>query len=87
MLDTRPDGAWLESQIGILKSLNVAAYVVKQLGLAEDPDFIRSDELFDKLLDRLGWGNPDPKSNAERFGAALGKLIGGLDVRRVGQAT
>src|SRR4051812_41243623 len=39
-----PDAAWIESQIGVLKSQGVAAYVVKQLRLAEDPQFIRSDE-------------------------------------------
>src|SRR5215203_3719793 len=36
---TTTDGAWLESQIGVLKSQNVAAYVVKQLRLADDPNF------------------------------------------------
>jgi polysaccharide biosynthesis transport protein len=85
--DMRPDAAWIESQIGILKSANVAAYVVKQLRLAEDPEITRSDfELFDKFLARLGWGTPEPKSEAERVGAAIGAVMGGLDVRRVGQS-
>ena len=49
--DPPPDAAWIESQIGVLKSQNVAAYVVKQLRLAEDPQFIRSgDGLIDQLL-------------------------------------
>ena len=38
-----PDSAWIETQIGVLKSLNVLAYVVKQLRLADDPQFIRGD--------------------------------------------
>ena len=38
----KSDSAWIESQIGILKSQNVAAYVVKQLRLAEDPQIHRS---------------------------------------------
>ena len=42
--DPQPDVGWIESQIGVLKSQNVAAYVVKQLRLAEDPQFIRSGE-------------------------------------------
>jgi polysaccharide biosynthesis transport protein len=84
--DLRPDAAWIESQIGILKSPSVAAYVVKQLRLAEDPEFIRSDGLFDKLLARLGWGASEPKSDAERVGAAIGAVLGGLEVRRVGQS-
>ena len=33
---TTNDAGWIESQIGVLKSQNVAAYVVKQLRLAED---------------------------------------------------
>ena len=85
--DMRPDAAWIESQIGILKSANVAAYVVKQLRLAEDPEITRSDfELFDKFLARFGWGTPEPKTEAERVGAAIGAVMGGLDVRRVGQS-
>src|SRR5260370_27157110 len=31
------DSAWIESQVGILRSASVAATVVKQLHLAEDP--------------------------------------------------
>ena len=51
--DPLPDAAWIESQIGVLKSQNVAAYVVKQLRLAEDPQFIRSgDGPIDRLLAR-----------------------------------
>src|SRR6266436_8927425 len=46
--NTPPDPAWVESQIGVLKSVNVAAYVVKQLRLADDPKFIHPDPtLFD----------------------------------------
>src|SRR5262245_18276724 len=72
-----PDAAWIESQIGVLKSQNVAAYVVKQLRLAEDPQFIRSgdglidqliDQLFarlDRLLVRLGWQATEPNTEAD----------------------
>jgi succinoglycan biosynthesis transport protein ExoP len=85
--DLRPDAGWIESQIGILRSQNVAAYVVKQLRLAEDREFIRSNiGLFDKLLARLGWGDPEPTTEGERTGAAIGTVMGGLDVRRVGQS-
>jgi len=84
--DLRPDAAWIESQIGILKSVNVAAYVVKQLRLADDPAFFRSDDVIDKLLAQLGWGDPEPTTEAERTGAAIGAVMGGLEVRRVGQS-
>jgi succinoglycan biosynthesis transport protein ExoP len=94
--DPLPDAAWIESQIGVLKSQNVAAYVVKQLRLAEDPQFIRSghgliDELIDqllarldKLLVRLGWQAAEPKTEAEHFGDTTAAFMSQLDIRRVG---
>ena len=73
--NTPPDPAWVESQIGVLKSVNVAAYVVKQLRLAEDSKFIHPQpSLVDKLLARLGWGDSEPNSDAERAERALGAL-------------
>src|SRR5262245_56606618 len=83
-----PDSAWVESQIGVLKSQNVAAYVVKQLRLAEDAKFIHPDGgLLDKVLSRLGWEDDDaPQSEADRVAAAVGAVSGGLEVRRVGQS-
>ena len=81
----QPDSAWIDSQIGILKSQNVAAYVVKQLRLADDPKFTDSGGLIDKLLSRFG-GPSEAKSEAERVGDAIGALSGGLEVRRVGQS-
>ena len=71
----QPDSAWIDSQIGILKSQNVAAYLVKQLRLAEDPKFTGSDGLIDKLLSRLSWAS-EPKSEAERVGDAIGAVSG-----------
>src|SRR5262249_48255817 len=89
--NTPPDSAWVESQIGVLKSQNVGAYVVKQLRLAEDPKFIRPDDglldkLLNKLLSRLGLEEDAPQSETERVAAAVGAVSGGLDVRRVGQS-
>jgi succinoglycan biosynthesis transport protein ExoP len=81
------DTAWIESQIGILKSASVAAYIVKQLRLADDPQFVRPPAGgLDKLLARLGGGNPEPGSEAERVNAAIGQVMGGLDVKRLGQS-
>src|SRR5436190_8483424 len=79
-----PDSGWIESQIGILRSGNVAAYVVKQLRLADDPKFIRdSTGLIGKIFDRLGLTSP-PSTDAERAAAATSVVMGGLDVRRIG---
>ena len=85
---TPPDSAWIESQVGILKSINVAAYVAKQLRLADDPQFVRPETgLLDKLLARLGWGDaPETRSEAERLSAATAAVNGGLEVKRVGQS-
>ena len=85
------DSAWIESQIGVLKSQSVAAYVVKQLRLAEDAQFIHPDpgpvaRLVDRLLDRIGWSTPEPITEAERAGAAIAAVMSGLDVRRIGQS-
>ena len=89
MTNTTPEGVWIESQIGVLRSQPVAAYVVKQLRLAEDPQFVKSqngpfERLFDRVLARVGWGDPEPNSDAERFGAAVQALMTGLNVRRIG---
>ena len=86
---TTTDSAWIESQIGVLKSQNVAAYVVKQLRLAEDSAFTgigSAPNWVDKILARLGWGEEEGKSEAERVGAAIYAMQSGLDVRRVGQS-
>jgi polysaccharide biosynthesis transport protein len=95
--DPLPDSAWMESQIGVLKSQNVASYVIKQLRLAEDPQFIRSgDELidkllvgfdkllvgFDQLLARFGW-EADPKTEADHVGETITAFMRQLDVRRI----
>ncbi|MFZ2135635.1 MAG: AAA family ATPase [Xanthobacteraceae bacterium] len=83
------EASWIESQIGVLRSQPVAAYVVKQLRLAEDPQFVKSqngafERLFDRVLARIGWGDPEPNSDAERFGAAVQALASGLSVGRIG---
>jgi succinoglycan biosynthesis transport protein ExoP len=94
--DPLPDAAWTESQIGVLKSQNVAAYVVKQLRLADDPQFIGSgdglieqliDQLLvrlDQLLVRLGWQAAEPKTEAEHVGDTIAAFMSQLDIRRIG---
>src|SRR4051794_35265571 len=85
--DPVPDAPWIESQIGVLKSQNVAAYVVKQLRLADEPEFTRPDTgLLDKVRERLGSADPPPSTEAERTGQAIGKVSGGLDARRLGSS-
>lgn len=73
------DAAWIESQIEILKSPTVAAYIVKQLHLADDPEFVRTDAGF---LSNLR--TPAPRSDAERTAAATSVVMNNLRVRRIG---
>jgi polysaccharide biosynthesis transport protein len=83
--DSPPEAAWIESQIEILKSQDVAAYVVKQLHLADDPDFPQSGAgLWEKVLNRFGWGPKAPASDPERAAVAIGVLMQQLTIRRVG---
>ena len=77
------DAAWIESQIGILRSQNVAAHVVRTLRLAEDPKFVRAEPL-DNLLARLGWAASAPNTEAERVGTAIVAVMKDLNIRRVG---
>jgi len=86
LVDAVPDAGWIESQIGILKSQNVAAYVVKQLRLADDPEFSRSDSILDKMLVRVGLKTSEPRNEAERASQAIGAVLSQVDVRRVGQS-
>jgi polysaccharide biosynthesis transport protein len=81
-----PDAVWIESQSIALKSLNVASYVVKQLRLADDPQFIRSGvSWLDRVLFRLGWGeDPEPRTEPERVAAAISALYNGLSIKRLG---
>lgn len=97
--DASRDPSWVENQIGVLKSQGVAAYVVKQLRLADDPEFLREDpgafasmfEYFGKklglerLLLALGIAEPERQKNeAERIGEAQGAFTRRIDVKRVG---
>lgn len=94
LTDVPADAAWVESQIGMLKSENVASYVVKQLRLAEDPEFTGVEPgLMDGLLvivarllnwDANAWRPAQPQSEQERVRQAIGGVLGGLDVKRVG---
>ena len=80
-----PPGSRARSRI--LRSQNVAGYVVKQLRLAEDPQFLRSRlGPFEKLLERLGWGSNELNSEAERVAAATTAVMDGLKIRRSGQS-
>ena len=61
--EVTPDAGWVESQIGVLKSLNVAAYVVKQLRLADDPAFIEFQPRIVRQASCAIWLDEPPNLN------------------------
>jgi polysaccharide biosynthesis transport protein len=82
-----PDVAWFETHVQNLKSMNVLGFVVKQLNLADDPEFQRGEaSRLDRLLSRIGWSAPLPGSDAERISRAVELLGSGLGVQRIGQS-
>ena len=81
----------LESQIELVKSEPVALRVIKQLRLADDAAFLRSDAgLAGALRSALHFfsfnepSEPKPLSEFEATGSALGVLAKNLTVNRVG---
>jgi polysaccharide biosynthesis transport protein len=81
------DAAWFETHLQNLKSVNVLGYVVKQLNLADDPEFLRSEAApLDRLLSRIGWSAPAPNSDAERVNRAVELVAKGLKAQRIGQS-
>ena len=76
-----------KAKLEFLKSRSVAAYVVKQLKLADDNDFLQPDAgRIGKLLARLGWDSSLPETEDARVGAAMGAVSDGLDIRRIGDS-
>jgi polysaccharide biosynthesis transport protein len=82
-----PDVAWFETHLQNLKSVNVLGYVVKQLNLANDAEFLRSDNApLERVLSRIGWSAPTPKSDAERVSRAVELVASGIRTQRIGQS-
>jgi polysaccharide biosynthesis transport protein len=81
------DMAWFETNLQNLRSVNVLGYVVKQLNLANDPEFLRSDKgPLDRLLSRIGLGSTVAKSDAERTNLAVALVASGIRAQRIGQS-
>jgi polysaccharide biosynthesis transport protein len=81
------DMAWFETNLQNLRSVNVLGYVVKQLNLANDPEFLRSDKSpLERLFSRIGWSSAAPKSDAERVNLAVALVANGIRAQRIGQS-
>jgi succinoglycan biosynthesis transport protein ExoP len=79
------DVSWVDSQIGVIRSQNVAAYVVKQLRLNDDPQFYRGGlGPIDMILQAAGVEVSEINTDADRARAATAAVMGGLAVKRLG---
>jgi polysaccharide biosynthesis transport protein len=81
------DMAWFETNLQNLRSVNVLGYVVKQLNLANDPEFLRSDKgPLERLFSWIGLGAAAPKSDVERVNRAVALVANGIRAQRIGQS-
>jgi succinoglycan biosynthesis transport protein ExoP len=81
------DMAWFETNLQNLRSVNVLGYVVKQLNLANDPEFLRSDKgPMERLSSWIGLGPAAPKSDADRVNRAVALVASGIRAQRIGQS-
>jgi succinoglycan biosynthesis transport protein ExoP len=79
------DTGWIDSQVKIVKSENVAEAVIKDLHLIELPELVGSEaDWFGRLLGLLGAGHPPPRSAFDLMRQALGAFERGLHAERVG---
>ena len=82
------DTAQVESQVEILKSENIAAAVIKNLHLTEDPEFVGSGAgllgaLFSSIFGEVG--SDKAASDFESFRSAVRTFQNQLDIKRIGQ--
>ena len=82
------DAPALESEIELVKSEPVALSVIKELGLAKDPEFLGPQDIFGVVLGFASHffpaSEPTVLSESEATRAALGVLSKNLAVKRVG---
>ncbi len=81
------DNAQVESQIAVLRSEKIAEKVVKQLRLAEDPEFQPVPGFLARLTNLKLWRTVEADaaaSDAEKARAAISVFGDNLDVRRIG---
>lgn len=81
------DNAQVESQIAVLRSEKIAATVVANLNLTQDPEFQRSSNWLSRLFSK--WWRPVDAAElaaaeGDRNRTAVAAFDDGLDVRRIG---
>lgn len=81
------DNAQVESQIAVLRSEKIGEKVVKQLELADDPEFQASPGLLTRLMNLKLWRSSAAEqagSDADKVRAAISMFNDNLEVRRIG---
>ena len=82
------DASWMDTQIGTIKSHNVALLAVRRLHLADDPKFARYDPRLSLILPswiirRIGLVNREAQFSENDL---AWQIVAGLDVKRVGSS-
>lgn len=72
----------VESQIGIIRSENIALAVIRKLDLAKTPEFLGQIGIRSSIARLLGWRSPETEATAIRY--ALEAFQRKLSVKRVG---
>lgn len=83
------DTAQVESQVEVLKSENIAAAVIKNLHLTEDPEFVGAERgllgaLINAVSSEIWPADQTPRSEFELFRSAMGAFQSRLTVNRIG---
>ncbi|MGY8667477.1 polysaccharide biosynthesis tyrosine autokinase [Bradyrhizobium sp. UFLA05-109] len=83
--DNPIDSAMVDSQVEVLKSETIASAVIKDLHLLDSPEFMRADDGLLSSVTQLFDFFPDQKpSDLELMRGAIGRVQGGLTIKRVG---
>ena len=84
--DNPIDSAMVDSQVEVLKSETIASAVIKDLRLLDSPEFTRGDEgMLSSLTELFSFFSPESKpSQTDLMRAAIGRIQGGLTIKRVG---
>lgn len=84
--DNPIDSAMVDSQVEVLKSETIASAVIKDLHLLDSPEFMRADDGLLNSLSQLfsGFFPEQQASDLELMRGAIGRVQGGLTIKRVG---
>lgn len=83
--DNPIDSAMVDSQVEVLKSETIASAAIKDLHLLDSPEFMRADAgLFSSLTELFDFFPNEKPSDLELMRGAIGRVQGGLTIKRLG---